>query len=105
MSAPLASSNSAARKAARSSCRELMVGLLKASATYGIFHGSCMRGQVRDCRMLARQRIGRVPGIDERLETHGAGVQHDEAADQPFPEADDLSNHFERHHGAEHAGE
>src|SRR6516162_7610817 len=55
--------------------------------------------------MLARERIGRVPSVVERLEAHGAGVEHDEAADEPLAEADDFPDHFERHQRAEHAGE
>src|SRR5215510_718168 len=55
--------------------------------------------------MLARERIGRVPCVVERLEAHGAGVEHDEAADEPLAEPDDFPDHFERHQRAEHAGE
>src|SRR6187401_859795 len=54
---------------------------------------------------LARQWIGRVPAVLQGLETHGAGVEHDEPADQALAEADDLPDHLERHERAEYAGE
>src|SRR6516225_6747577 len=55
--------------------------------------------------MLARERIGRVPCVVERLEAHGAGVEHEEPADEPLAEVDDFPDHFERDERAEHAGE
>ncbi len=56
-------------------------------------------------RPLTGQRIVRVPGIGQRLEAQRAGVDHQEAADQPFAEADDFADRFERHQRADHAGE
>ena len=55
--------------------------------------------------MLARERVGRVPSVLQRLEAHGAGVEHEQPPNEPLAEADDFPDHFERHERAEHAGE
>src|SRR5215467_2032917 len=55
--------------------------------------------------MLARERVGRIPSVLQRLEAHGAGVEHEQPPDEPLAEADDFPDHFERHERAEHAGE
>ena len=62
-----------------------------------------MNRKVADGRLRARQRIGRVPGIAQRLEPHRACVDHEQPPDQALAEAHDLADDFERHHGAEHA--
>ncbi|OLB73875.1 MAG: hypothetical protein AUI16_16080 [Alphaproteobacteria bacterium 13_2_20CM_2_64_7] len=41
----------------------------------------------------------------QRLEAHGAGVEHEEPPDEPLAETDDFPDHFERHQRAKHAGE
>src|SRR5262249_18395386 len=61
--------------------------------------------EIGDGRMLSAERIVLTPAISQRLEPHGAGVDHQQAPDQPLAEADDLADHFERHHRAEHAGQ
>src|SRR5207237_1391538 len=47
----------------------------------------------------------RVPPIVQRLEAHRARVDHQQPAGEPFAEPDDLADHLECHHGADHAGE
>ncbi len=59
--------------------------------------------QIPDRRFFAAERIVFVPRIAQRLEAHRARVDHQEPADQALAEADDLADHFQRHHRAEHA--
>src|SRR5258707_4352 len=53
--------------------------------------------------MLARERVGRVPSVLQRLEAHGAGVEHEEPPHESLAETDDFPDHFERNQRAEHA--
>ena len=41
-----------------------------------------MRRQITDRRLLPIERIGRIPSVTQRLEAHGARVDHQEPADQ-----------------------
>ena len=59
--------------------------------------------QILDRRLLAAERIVRVPRITQRLEPHRARIDHQQPSDQAFAEADDLADHFQRHHRAEDA--
>ena len=49
------------------------------------------------------QRIVRIPGITQRLEPHRSRIDHQQAADQPFAEADNLADHLKRHQRTKHA--
>src|SRR5262249_22671240 len=60
-------------------------------------------GQIPDRRELARERVGRIPGIAQRLEPRRACVEHDQPPDEALAKATDLADHLERHHGAEYA--
>ena len=60
-------------------------------------------GQVPDRRCFARQRIGRIPSVTQRLETHRTGIDHQKAADETFAEADNLADYLKRHHRTKHA--
>ena len=55
--------------------------------------------------LFAVQGIVRVPAIADRLKAHGARVDEQQAADEPYAEADDLPHDFERHHRADDAGQ
>ena len=66
------------------------------AATGAAIRASAARSRIVGC--FAGQRIRRIPGVAQRLEAHGAGVEHDQAADQALAEADDLADHFERRH-------
>src|SRR5262249_27155484 len=61
--------------------------------------------QILNCGMLARKRVGWIPPVVERLETHGAGVEHEEPANESVAKSNDFPDHFERHQRAQHARE
>src|SRR5215831_3611163 len=61
--------------------------------------------QILNRGMLAREWVGWIPPVVERLETHGTGVEHEEPANEPVAEANDFPDHFERHQRAQHARE
>ena len=64
---------------------------------------ACRSRIALDRRLVAAQWIVRIPRIAQRLEPHRAGVDHEQAADKTFTEADDFTDDFQRHQRAEHA--
>src|SRR5207244_2166694 len=61
--------------------------------------------EIADRGLFTRERVVRIPRVPQRFEPQRARVDHEQAADQALPEADDLSDHFERHQRAEDPGE
>ena len=47
-----------------------------------------MLAQIRDSRRSPIERVGRIALIAHGLEAHGVSVDHQQAADQPFAEAE-----------------
>ena len=64
-----------------------------------------MPRQVPDRRLLARERIARIPRVTDRLKPHVARVEHHKTPHHAGAEAHGLANDLQRHHRAEHAGE
>ena len=91
--------------------RQQMVGDEKAPTTVATvdemrrLRSGVSSDQIPDRRTLSRQRIGRIPGVLQRLEAHGADIEHDEPPGEAFAEADDLADHLEHHQRADHANE
>jgi len=70
-----------------------IVAKIASVVKYIIAHESVAARQILDRWHLAAERIARVPRIAERLEPHRARIDHQQAPDQTFAEADDFADH------------
>src|SRR5690606_5017689 len=84
-------------RASSQRCQFALDGRVKPGHEESLRFGlSCVPRQILDRRLLAGERVVRIPYIAKGFEAHAACVDHKQPSDEPFAEADNRANNFKR---------